>query len=134
MADKPKRHGPPDLEIGPMPVEAINRVLGYDLDPGTAVFSTAAQLHANRQHPAEYPKCLPHIGQVVLTPMFLGDDFANSGKIELISKVRGVEPDVGILVAISIEITDGKYQIASVYPISQRKIEGRLQKGFLKRV
>lgn len=121
---------PPDLLLGPLPVDAINRTLGHDLAPGDVIFTGAAQAHAFKHHQAEFQKCLPHVGATVGKPDFLGDDFKNVGKIELIARVPALGG--GLLVALIIEPdASGCYGVASCYPISQKKIEGRREKGYV---
>lgn len=89
------------------------------------------QLHVQRSHPNDYGRCLPHVASIIANPLFIGDDIRNSG-IELISRVTVLGSPM--LVAVKVEPTsDGKYEIASFYPISEKKIESRINKGFLKR-
>jgi len=95
--------------------------------------SGRAQIHAAKSHPEDYSRCAPHIAAIVTNPLYVGDDFKNGGKIEMISRV----PAIGsaILVAVNIEIDpNGEYNVASFYPISEKKIQNRLDKGYLKRL
>jgi hypothetical protein len=128
-----KRHGPkqPDLIIGPLPVDTINKTIGMELESGDVVFSRAAQTHAARQHPVEYPICQPHLATVVCDPLYIGDDHRNPGKIELIGRVPAVNSFVLAVVAIEKDAT-GRYHICSFYTVQKEKIESRRQKGFLK--
>jgi hypothetical protein len=119
-----------DLILGQLPVDAINRTLGLELDSGEVIFSIAAQAHALRKHPKDYPKCLPHVGPVVEKPHYIGDDFKNPGNIELVSRVPALGG--GLLVAIVVQPdADGRYGVVSCYPISEKKIENRRQGGHL---
>jgi hypothetical protein len=119
------------LELGPLPADAINRTLGHDLESGNVILSVAAQRHALRRHPEEYAKCMPHIASAVSRPDFLGDDFKNHGKIELVVRVPALGG--GLLVAVVIEPDgDGNYNVSSFYPVSAAKIENRRQKLHLK--
>ena len=103
-----------------------------ELDSGAVVMSGRAQLHAAKRHPKDYSRCVGHIAAIVTNPLYIGDDFKNPGNIEMISRV----PAAGsaILVAVNIEMDKkGDYNVASFYPISEAKINKRLDKGFLKR-
>lgn len=123
---KPKKPAFVDLHLGPLPVHVINKTLGLELEPGDVVFSSGAQRHAFRSHPGDFGNCLPHVGGVVTKPAYLGDDFKNPGKIELVARIPAMGS--GLLVALVIEPdADGRYQVASMYPISARKIENRRQ-------
>lgn len=120
------------LELGPFPAETVNLTLGMELEPGAAVLTAVVQKHVLQRHRDDYPKCLPHVAGVIANALFIGDDFHNPGTIELISRI----PSLGaaLLVAVCVEINgDRQYEVRSFYPISEKKIENRLAKGFLKR-
>jgi hypothetical protein len=130
MAHKNKNKALP-LQLGPLPVQTINRTLETELDPGEAVLTAGVQTHASRRHPEEYARCLPHVAAVVTNPLYIGDDFKNPGSIELISRVPALGS--GLLVAVCVEKNgDGEYEVRSFYPVNDQKIRGRLSKGFLK--
>ncbi len=79
----------------------------------------------------EYPICLPHVAAVVAEPLCIGDDLRNPGRIELIGRV----PAIGafLLVAVTIERdVAGRYNVCSFYPISDKKIQPRRERGFLR--
>jgi hypothetical protein len=62
--------------------------------------------------------------------MYLRDDFKNGGKIELIARVAALGS--GLLIAVEIEPDElGRYRIASMYPVSQKKIDNRREAGTL---
>jgi hypothetical protein len=129
----PKRHSSSlvALNLGPLPTGIINSTLDFDLEDGDVHLSINAQKHAARRHPYDYARCLPHVAAVIAEPMYLGDDFANHEKIEMI---RGI-PALGSALLVAVEVTrdqHGRYNITSFYPISQGKIDARRQKGRLK--
>ena len=130
-AKKRRGNSPPDLDLGNLPVDQINDALDLELEEGRVIFTTAAQIHAERNHPGDYPWVSPFVAQVVTSPLYIGDDFKNPGRIELVSRVpsRGA----GVLVAVEVSPDrDGNYHICSAYPVSEKKIENRRQKGRLK--
>ena len=64
-------------------------------------------------------------------PLYIGDDFRNPNKIEMISRVPAINS--AILVAVNIERdTRGDYNVVSFYPVDERKLGSRLDRGFLK--
>ncbi|MBM1172849.1 hypothetical protein [Microvirga arabica] len=129
MSKKPSKQ--PDLVLGPLPAEIIRTTIGIDLDPGSVIVSAAAQRHAAVRHPDEYGVCLPLLATVVADPLYVGDDFRNEGKIEIIG--GALPPDALLLIAICIEAdTGGRYHVASFYPVSRKKAQHRKDKGFLK--
>jgi len=113
-----------------MPVAQINKTIGTELDPGEVVLSRAAQAHAARRHPADYPTLLPHLDEIVADPMYIGDDHKNSG-IELVGRPVGTR--AWMLIAVTLEKDKhGRYNVVSFYPVSEGKIQSRRERGFLK--
>ncbi len=77
--------------------------------------------------------CLPHVASVVTNPLYVRDDFKNDGKIELV----GRPGSLGGFLLVAVEITlddDGRYNVASFYPISEAKVEKRRDSGHLRRI
>ncbi len=122
----------PKLELGDMPIQEINQAL-TELAPliaGPVVMSAGAQIHASTRHPRDYARCLPHIGTVVSTPDFIGNDIRNPGKIELIKRV----PTANVRILVAVKITkdrNNEYNVLSFYPVNERKIINRIRRGFL---
>ena len=120
------------LRLGPLPVMEVYRATGHELDEGDVVLSINAQKHAAKRHPEDYARCLPHLGSIISNPLFIGDDHKNADKIELVSRVRVLGS--GLLIAVKIEAdSKGDYHVVSFYPISEKKITNRVEKGFLRR-
>lgn len=120
----------PDLIIGPMPVGAVNKTLGTEIEAGDVILTRGAQRHANKRHPQDYPKCLPHLASVIANPRYIGDDHSNSG-----IEIWGYVGAIGALVLVAVELIpdgDGCYQISSFYMVSEKKAHARRLKGFLK--
>ena len=125
-----KRPLPAPLVFGPLPVDGINVVLGLELEEGDVVMSGRAQIHAARYHPDDYSRLQPHVSSVVINPLYVGDDFKNPGKIELVGRIPAL--DEHILVAVNIEMDDnGNYNVASFYPVSEGKVNNRRQSRHL---
>jgi hypothetical protein len=121
----------PELVLGRLPAETINKTIGTELEAGDVVFSRAAQVHAARRHPIEYPLCLPHLANVVCDPLYVGDDFTNPDAIELIGRIQVVNS----FVLVAIEMTKderGRYNIRTFYPVNKEKVDNRRKRGFLR--
>lgn len=113
-----------------MPVDLINRTLGLDLDPADVVMPVNAQRHAQKKRPEDYARCFPHVASVIGNPLYLGDDFRNDGKIELV----GRPPLLGqpLLVAVQVSLdAHGRYSVVTFYPQSETTIANRRQKRHL---
>lgn len=119
--------------FGPLPCEGINGALKLELDPGDVVMSIRAQKHVQRKRPVDFARCFPHVASIISTPLYVRDDFKNEGAIELVGKSDGL-PD-WLLVAVEISLDeDGRYNVSSFYPISDKKVENRKQAGHYRRV
>jgi hypothetical protein len=119
-----------DVDLGPMPVDDINRTLGLELEPGEVVFSAASQRHAESRHEDDFARCLAFVAFAVKEPVYIGDDLRNGGKIELVRRMSTKE---GLLVALTIAQDENRrYHVCSMYPISQSTIDKRRAKGFLR--
>jgi hypothetical protein len=102
-----------------------------ELEEGETVLTANHQVHAARKHPDEYPLFLPHIAQIIAFPLYIGDDFKNSGKIELIGRI----PVLGthVLIAVNTQLDKkGRYKVSSFYSIKPQQVESRKAKGYLK--
>jgi hypothetical protein len=116
---------------GSLPVDDIYSTLGIDVDAGDVIFTVPAQRHALRRHPQDVPVITPHLSGIIESPMYMGDDLRNPGKIEFVSKIRGHSG--GALVAIAVEKnTDGYYHICSAYLISDSEFDKKKSKRILK--
>jgi hypothetical protein len=123
---------PAGMVLCHLPADTINRTIETELEIAEVVLTRAAQTHAARRHPADYPKCFPHLARVIANPLYIGDDYRNPGYIELISAIPGPPPEF-MLVAVNLELNEyGQYEVASFYLISEKKIASRRGKGYLK--
>lgn len=119
------------IDFGPLPHELVNDTLGYELEPGEVGMSANAQRHALERHQDEFWDCRPHIADIIARPLYLGDDFRNSGKIEFVGRPASLGTPLLIAVVITPD-AHGRYNIASFYPVSEAKVQSRTEKGFLK--
>ena len=46
------------LDLGPLPVDLVNRTLGTELDPGRVRLSVRAHRHIAEDHPNGYATCM----------------------------------------------------------------------------
>jgi hypothetical protein len=124
-----------DIFPGGIPDDLIYDTLGIELDPGQVKFSSPAQRHAHLRHPQDAPLIIPHLSQVISDPLYMGDDFRNPGKIELVRFIPGI-PGKAALIAITIEKNDkdGFYHVCSSYLITQAEVDQKRDKGILKHV
>ena len=119
--------------FGPLPANSINNALDMEIDPGDVVMSIRAQKHARKSHPLDYARCFPHVATIISTPLYARDDFKNDGKIELVGKAAGLAEYLLVAVEISCD-AEGRYNVTSFYPISDKKVENRRDSGHLRRI
>jgi hypothetical protein len=121
------------LYFGPIPVDPIRNALDIEVEAGDAVMSFNAQTHARKRHPTDYARCLPHVAAVVNAPLYARDDFKNKGKIELVGRPGGMSEYLLVAVELTLD-TQGRYNVTSFYPISEKKVQLRRESGHLVRV
>ena len=121
------------LDLGRLPVEAINRTLDMELDAGSVKISAAAQVHAKNRHPEDFQRCFPYLAQIIANPLYVRDDFRNDGKIELVGNPVGLEDWLLVAVTIALD-ANGCYNVASFYPVSEGKVIKRRDSGHLRRL
>ncbi len=123
----------PALDLGPLPVDLINSVLGTELDPGHARLSSTAHRHIAEDHAAEYPVIIAALqADAIGAPTFIGQDPSHAGNFVLVKRI-GLPDGRAVLVAIGLEMAPGgTYSVRSSYLIPQRTIDARRQAGRLK--
>jgi hypothetical protein len=94
-----------DILPGALPDDLIYDTLGIEVEPGEVKFAAPAQKHAHSRHPQDVPLIIPHLSQVISDPLYMGDDFKNPGKIELVRFIPGTSGKAA-LIAITVEKND----------------------------
>ena len=123
------------LDLGPLPVGAINRTLGTELEPGQVWLSTKAHEHAATDHPDDYPACLPRLADAIASPAFVGQAPEHAGNFILIKRIPATEPGQSVLVAIGLERDRrGDYRVKSFYRITAERLNSFRTKGTVKPV
>ena len=117
------------LDLGPLPIEIVNRILGVSLLPGAVIFRAAEQDHAFERHSEQYLRCLPFIRAAIANPTYVGQSPRHLTGFEL---VRETDDSVYVLVALTL-VTDeaGAYPVQSLYPVGRNTVMGRLRKRHL---
>lgn len=119
------------LDLGPLPVRTINRILGLNLAAANVHFSVRAQRHSEMRHADDFKLCREYVGRIVSEPDYVGRAPNQTDGFELIGEIAGEQAI--ILVAIKLRMDKvGRYIVASTYPIDRNKLERRLRKGFVK--
>ncbi len=128
---KKKKNQLPELFFGPLCVGIINETLDTELDEGETKMDVPHHKHVLKSHPDDYSFCEPHVASVIQNPLYIRDDFINTGKIEIIGGLPSLK-NHKLLVAVEItQDDDGYYIVNSFYPISQSKVDNRRLNGSL---
>jgi len=119
------------FNVGPLPVELINKTLDMYLEPGDLWVSKAAHRHIVEKHPDDYRFIIPALSKLISNPQYIGLDTRHKGNFNLICRHSNDEP-VRVLVAIGVERTKyGTYNLKSAYRIKQKDIDSRRNKRTL---
>ena len=121
-----------DLLPGDFPHDAVFKTLGVEADPGPVKFSAPAQRHAMRRHPQDLPRIIPSLSKIIISPLYMGDDFRNPGKIEFVGRIPGLSGGALIALTVDRNETDGYYHVCSAYMISQADLDRKRDKNVLK--
>ncbi len=115
----------PALDLGLLPVDRINAVLGTELEPGQVRLSRSAHRHMAEDHPADYPDCIATLPQVIAEPTFVGQAPRHGPNFEMVKRVVRMDGKA-VLVAIGLEPDDaGAYRVRSCYLISSDTADAR---------
>ncbi len=113
------------LDLGPLPVDLINRTLGTELNPGRVRLSPRAHRHIAEDHPNDYATCMAELPGAIAAPTYIGQAPHHAENIELVKRVRGVQGWM-VLVAVSLEADKrGDYRVRSAYLIREATVQER---------
>lgn len=122
----------PALDLGPLPVDTINRALGTEMELGNARLSRTAHRHMAKDHPNDYPACIAALRDAVAAPTFVGQAPDQPRNFEMIRRIGRSDGRV-VLVAISLEQdAAGTYAVRSCYLLEPEKVDARRRDGRLK--
>ncbi len=108
--------------------EDFNSILGIQLPIGDIYKSDGFIKHIQKRH-AEYVKYIECIPSIINKPDYVGKNAKEPNSIELIK----VYPQDNIQIAIKLDISENSLYVASLYPISQSKLNNRLNSGRIKK-
>lgn len=122
------------VEFGPLPVEAINRALGTELEPGNVRLGEQAHRHIAEDHPEDYEACMAALPLAIANPTFVGQAPKHQRNFEIVRRVA--RPDgQAVLVAIGLELNEfGNYAIKSSYLIKAETVNNRRRLRTLRQV
>ncbi len=122
----------PAVDLGPLPVEAINAVLGTELEPGHVRLSEQAHRHIAEDHPGDYAMCFPALAAAIAEPSFIGQAPRRTGNFEMLRRINHPEGKV-VLVAVGLDMDGaGDYRVRSRYLVTGEQVDRRRRDGRLR--
>lgn len=108
--------------------DIFNQILGLDL-PCLDIFQSDGLIkHIQNRHPS-CVRYMESIQEIILYPDYVGSNPNEPNSIELI-KIYSEN----IQIAVKLDISENYFYVASLYDISDKKIENRLHSGRIKKV
>jgi hypothetical protein len=124
----------PSLDLGQLPAETINAVLGTELDAAPVHMSGIARRHVDEKRHEDYARYLPYVALVIAAPNFIGQAPKKRENIELIRRIPNTQ-GAALLVAVGLEMDEqGRYRVRSFYPLTPDELERKRLKGTIKPV
>ncbi len=108
--------------------EEFNNKLGVSLPIGNIYKSDGFIKHIQKRH-ANYVNYIGNIPDIINNPDYIGTNTKEPNSIELIK----VYPQDNIQIAVKLDISQNSLYVASLYPISQSKLNNRLNSGRIKK-
>ena len=109
-------------------IQRFNTLTGQNLPCGPIYQSVGLVSHVKSHHPQMGTAILQLIPTIIQSPDYIGKNPREPNSIELVKKLSD-----NIMVCIKLDTQNGYLYVASVYNISQGKVNNRLNSGRLKR-
>ena len=109
-------------------VSRFNADTGQQLPCGPIYQSSGLATHVQNHHPDSGTSLLSHIPTIISSPDYIGKHPREADSIELVKNIGD-----NVLVCIKLDSKNNYLYVASVYEISQSKLNNRLNSGRLKR-
>lgn len=103
-----------------------NQILNAEFPLLPIYQSEGFKIHIQKRHP-DCLKHTEHISEILLNPDYIGSKDERS--VELIKKF-----DDNVLLALNLDIKNQYFYVASLYNVTESKINNRLNSGHLKKI
>src|SRR5579863_2501889 len=92
----------PALDLGPLPVGLVSRILQCALAPGMVHFSAANQDHAFERHGDEFLACRPHVAAAIIAPHYIGQSPRHLDGFEMIREAPNISRHVLVAMPLAV--------------------------------
>lgn len=107
--------------------EKFNLATGQSLPCGPIYKSPGLDVHIRKHHPGkEYLSSF--IVQVICAPDYIGKNPREPDSVELVKKIKG-----NVMVCVKLDARYGHFYVASVFDITDGKLNSRVNSGRLKK-
>ena len=113
------------IEVGEY-IERFNELTGQEIPCGPIYQSHGLAIHVKNHHPGE-ESVLDHIEEVIEQPDYVGKHPKEENSVELVKQIDG-----NIMVCIKLDVRNGYLFVASMFKISNGKLNNRIHSGRLK--
>lgn len=108
-------------------IDKFNTLTGQNLPCGEIMQSVGLASHVQKHHPNETGN-VALIPSIIAAPDYVGQNPKEADSIELV-KVTSAN----VMVCVKLDAKDGYHYVASVYEISNGKLQNRINSGRLKK-
>lgn len=105
----------------------LNEILGSDIPCLNIYCSSGFTEHVGKRHPACL-KLIKDIPDIIKSPDYIGQGSRDPDSVEFVKRMRG-----NVLVAVKLDRDNNYLYVASMYYITDSKVERRLLSGRLKK-
>ncbi len=107
-------------------IERFNQLTNQTLPIGEIYQSAGLATHVQKRHPSEIGN-LAHIPTVISSPDYIGQNPNEPDSIELVKTISD-----NVMVCVKLDKSDNHMYVASVFNITNGKLQNRLKSGRLK--
>ncbi len=107
-------------------IEAFNTATSQSLPCGTIYQSKGLYKHILKRHPNEIEN-IKYVPEIISQPDFIGQNSKENNSVELVKRIEG-----NVQVCIKLDTDERHLYVASVYTISNSKLQNRINSGRLK--
>lgn len=107
--------------------DRFNQLTGQSLPIGGIYQSDGLLAHVQKRHPADVGN-LSHVPSVISAPDYVGHNLNEPYSIELVKSLGD-----NIMVCVKLDLKTNCHYVASVYTITNAKLQNRIQSGRLKK-
>lgn len=113
------------FEVG-IYTESFNQITGQSLPCGSIMQSSGLRVHIRKHHP-EIVDFMDLIPVIIKHPDFIGHNPREPQSVELVKRL-----EKNLMVCVKLDYEKGNLYVASLYDITDSKLESRIRSGRLK--